>query len=480
MNSKKPNILFAIADDASHFGIYGHSFVKTPNIDSVAKKGIIFQNAFTSNPKCAPSRASILTGRFTWELEEACNHYCVFPNKFPLFPDILEENGYFVGFTGKGWSPGDYERNGYKRNPAGNEFNCKKLVPPKESKISDCDYAENFKDFLEEKPDDSPFYFWYGCHEPHRHYSFEEGIRGGKSLDELNEIPSYFPDTIEVRKDILDYAYEIEWFDKQLGNILHILETNGELENTLVIVTSDNGCPFPRVKGQMYEQDFHLPMVASFPNATSGGRTVTDIISFTDIAPTFLELAGITPIKSLTGKSFLDIIYSNASGRINQSRNVTYFGREKHDLGRENDLGYPVRCIRTDEFLYIHNFAPERYPAGNPETYYTNCDSSPTKEEILKRHNEGDDYYYNLSFGKRPTDELYRISEDPECMNNLAYDPSYSDIKEELRASLFKKLEETNDPRLTDPNFFEKFEYTGEDNHSWKALKEGRFSRQNF
>src|SRR5690554_5807780 len=116
---KRPNILFAIADDASHMSAYGHTFVHTPNFDRIAQEGVLFMNAFTTNPKCAPSRASILTGMHTWQLEEAGNHHGIFPSKFNVFPDILEASGYFVGYTGKGWGPGDWQLGGCKRNPAG-------------------------------------------------------------------------------------------------------------------------------------------------------------------------------------------------------------------------------------------------------------------------------------------------------------------------------------------------------------------------
>ena len=249
---KTPNILFALADDASHFGVYGHSFVSTPNIDRIASEGVIFENAFTSNPKCAPSRASILTGRFTWQNEEAYNHFCYFPDKFELLPDVLDDHGYFTGYTGKGWKPGDWKRAGLKRNPAGNEYNKYELTPPENTRIWSVDYAANFEDFLSQKPGDMPFYFWYGASEPHRPYSFGEGIRAGKAIRSIQEIPSYWPDCDEVRIDMVDYAYEIEWFDMHLGRMLSKLDEIGELDNTLIIVTSDNGCAFPRVKGQMY------------------------------------------------------------------------------------------------------------------------------------------------------------------------------------------------------------------------------------
>ncbi len=479
--TKRPNILFAIADDASHFGAYGHSFVKTPVCDYLAENGLLFQNAFTSNPKCAPSRASILTGKFTWELEEACNHFSLFPAKFPVFPQVMEDNGYHVGFTGKGWGPGDFLTGGFKRNPAGVEYNKYHLTPPEGSCISDCDYESNFKDFLSEKPADAPFYFWYGCREPHRKYSYGEGLRGGKSLDEIKSVPTYWPDDERVRVDMLDYAYEIEWFDKNLGKLIDVLKEAGELDNTLIVVTSDNGCPFPRVKGQMYEQDFHLPMIAYWKNNIAPGRVTDDLVSFTDLAPTFLEAVGLDAPSSMTGKSFLNVLRAPQSGQIDPSREVTYFGREKHDLGRENDYGYPVRCIRDYQYLYIRNFAPERWPAGNPETGFTNCDSSPTKTLVLELDKQGEHKYFDWAFGKRPGEELYNIVADPECLNNLASDEHFADVKAKLWGRLSAFLHETNDPRiLGNGDIFESYPYVGKAPHSWKNYINGTFKRQEF
>ncbi len=479
--NKRPNILFALADDASHFGIYGHDFVKTPTIDSIAKEGVLFEHAFTSNPKCAPSRATILTGRYPWQLEEACNHFCYFPNQFPLLPDLMEEVGYHAGYTGKGWFPGDYTRSGLKRNPAGNEYNERTLTPPEGSKIRPRDYFANFKDFLAEKEQEQPFYFWFGCHEPHRKYIYGEGLSHGKSLDEITKVPPYWPDTIETRTDMLDYAFEIEWFDTQLGKMVRYLDEIGELDNTIVLVTSDNGCPFPRVKGQMYEQDFHLPMVAMYRNsAAASGRRLTDIINFVDIAPTFLTAAEAPVPEEMTGKSFLYAITENVQGVVDKSRDHTVFGREKHDVGRENDVGYPVRCIRNMEYLYIKNLEFTRWPAGNPETGYTNCDSSPVKDQILAMHAQGDDYYYQLAFGKRPEHELYHIKEDPECLHNLA--ESHPAIKNQMEAQLINILLETADPHLTiSPDYFDKMELVSDtDLYSWKSYLNGTFEPQYF
>lgn len=478
----RPNILLAIADDASHMEAYGCDFVSTPNFNQIAEEGILFENAFTSNPKCAPSRASLLTGRHTWQLEDACNHFGIFPAKFDVYPDILEEAGYFIGYTGKGWAPGDWEKGGFSHNPAGHEYNNIKLTPPENTYISDKDYAANFEEFLSERPDNKPFCFWYGGHEPHRPY--QEGKEGQRAANTINEVdvPSYLPQEEIVKSDLLDYASEIEWFDIHLGKIIQKLKEIGEFDNTLIVVTSDNGMPFPRVKGQMYEQDFNLPMALCWKNKTEGKRTVEDLVNFIDLAPTFLEAAGIDVPEEMAGKSMINIINSSGSGQIDKTRNRVFLGRERHDLGRRNDYGYPVRCVRTEKYLYVHNFKPKRWPAGNPETGFTNCDSSPTKTLILKQHESGKDFYFNLAFGKRPREELYNIKDDPECMNNLAYKDEYKNLKEKLWLELKQKLEETEDPRIFGNGdvFDKKYEYQGNPPHSWKAYEEGWWEPQSF
>ncbi|MEK3885147.1 sulfatase [Paenibacillus sp. PL2-23] len=475
----RPNILFVIADDASHMGAYGHDFVSTPAFDRVAKEGVLFQNAFTTNPKCAPSRASILAGMHTWQMEEACNHFGKFPSKFACYPDLLEEQGYHIGYTGKGWSPGDWKSGGRKRNPAGPAYNEKKLVPPTTG-ISTIDYVANFHDFLDDRAGTEPFCFWFGCLEPHRHYEQGSGLRAGKRLEDI-KLPAYYPDDDTIRSDWLDYALEVEWFDTQLGRMLDLLEERGELDRTLIVVTSDNGMPFPRVKGQMYEQDFRLPMAICWREKVPGNRRVQDLVSFMDLAPTFLEAGGVTPPSQMSGNSLMSLLISDKEGQVDPSRVRAFMGKERHDLGTEGDVAYPVRCIRTPDYLYVRNFKPELWPAGNPETGYPNVDSSPTKTLLLKQHEEGDDEYYLLSFGKRPAEELFDIVADPECMVNLADVEAYQSLKESLWEELRDKLEQTGDPRIMGQgDIFDGYEYVGDQSHSWKAYKEGWFEKQRF
>jgi arylsulfatase A-like enzyme len=462
--SKRPNILVVIADDwgHNHSGAYGCSWVKTPAFDRIAGEGVRFTNCFTSNPKCSPSRATILTGRNSWQLKEAVNHQSIFPNEFPVYPKLLEEAGYFVGLTGKGWGPGDYKSTGWEHNPAGREFQSATLKPPLNG-ISNRDYAGNFEQFLDARKKDQPFCFWLGTHEPHRVYEPGSGVRAGRNPKDV-KLPSYYPDNAIIRSDMLDYALEVEWVDHHLGRAIHAIERRGELDNTLIVVTSDHGMPFHRVKGQIYEDGFHIPLAVRWGKNIPRGRVVEDFINARDFAPTFLEIAGLQPGRTMTGRSFTNILKSEKSGMIDPSRSVMLIGKERHDLGRPYDQGYPVRAIRTADYLYVRNYEPDRWPVGNPETGYRNCDDGPTKQLLLSSFDE----HYRMSFGKRAAEELYAMKSDPECMKNVAADLQYARVKRELREKMEHMLREEGDPRMTGNSaFFDAIDYHGSRKHAY-------------
>jgi arylsulfatase A-like enzyme len=464
--ARRPNILLVISDDWSygHAGAYGCRWIKTPAFDRIAREGALFSNSFTNNPKCSPCRASLLTGRNTWQLEEAMCHNGLFPAKWPVYPDLLEKAGYLVGHTGKGWGPGDFQGGGFKRNPAGPAYQRYKNKPPYEG-IGNTDYARNFAAFLEERKPGQPFCFWVGGHEPHRVYEEGAGRRAGKKVGDV-PLPAYYPDSNLIRSDMLDYALEVEWFDGHLGRIIEQLEKAGELDDTLILVTSDHGMPFPRVKGQIYEAGFHLPLAIRWGRRIKPGRVVDDFINVRDIAPTFLEVAGLDVPASVTGRSFRDVLEAEKSGQIDPTRNRMVVGKERHDLGRPNDWGYPVRAIRTPEFLYVRNYEPDRWPVGNPETNYPNCDNSPTKTLLTSTFDE----YYRLCFGKRPPEELYRITDDPDCVKNLASESDLQSVKRQLREELEAMLRKDEDPRvLGHGDIFEKYKYLGGRGHSYDA-----------
>ena len=448
---KQTNILFCIADDAGHMSAYGTPWLNTPAFDRVAGEGILFNNAYTCNAKSAPSRAAIITGRNSWQLKEACNHWPNFPVEFKSYPEALAENGYYVGCTGKGWGPGvANDAHGRKREITGKGWNKRKLEPPT-ANISKIDYAANFEDFMKDRPKDRPFCFWYGALEPHRSYEYGSSVRAGKRTEQIDAVPEYWPDNELVRTDMLDYALEIEHFDKHLGRILQTLEEEGELENTIIVVTSDQGMPFPRCKGQEYNNSNHVPMAVMWKNGIKKpGRTVDDYISLIDIAPTLLEAVGVeqdkTGMKPITGRSFIDILKNKKTGT---DRGFVMIGKERHDVGRPDDQGYPIRGMIRGDYLYLKNFETERWPAGNPETGYMNVDGSPTKTEVLKaKHNKETAYYWQLSFGKRKAEELYNIRKDPDCMVNLAEMPEYETLKRKLEKEMTLRLVEQEDPRM--------------------------------
>lgn len=460
-----PNILFAIADDwGVHAGAYGTKWVSTPAFDRVAREGLLFRRAYTPNAKCAPSRACLLTGRNSWQLKEAANHICYFPAEFRGWGEALAAHGWTVGHTTKGWGPGvalDAEKK--PRQMTGKAWNKRKAEPPT-SEIGNCDYAANFTDFLDAAAPGKPWCFWYGAIEPHRGYEFGSGIaKGGRKPADIDRVPGYWPDNDTVRTDMLDYAYEVEHFDRHLGRMLAELERRGQLENTLVIVTSDHAMPFPRVKGNTYEFANHVPFAVRWPGGIrEPGRTVEEYISFVDVAPTLLEVAGITREQSGMAPfagSTLTGIFRNE--KPDPARDHVLIGKERTDVGRPDDAGYPTRGIVRDGWLYLRHFAPDRWPAGNPETGYMDCDAGATKTFILQQHRQhADDPFWALCFGPRAAEELYHLKDDPDCLKNLAGMPEHAATQSSLSALMDSRLTAEGDPRLTgDGSIFDRYEH---------------------
>ena len=461
---QQANILICIADDAGHMG-KKYPWVNTPAFDRVAEEGIRFSNAYTPNAKCAPSRACLLTARNSWQLKEAANHFNNFPAEFKTFPEALKEHGYLTGFTGKGWAPGNPGKvNGKMRELSGKKWNLKTLIPPTNN-ISKIDYASNFIDFFNNKPKDKPFCFWYGSEEPHRRYEYGSSLKAGKKLSDINEVPAFFPDNEIVRTDMLDYALEIEHFDSHVTKILDFLDSKGELDNTLVIVTSDHGMPFPRAKSDEYEASNHIPLAMMWgKNIKDPGKVIDEYVSLIDIAPTLFEAIGLKWEESKMSETPGTSLISFLKEENKKFRDYVLIGKERHDVGRPNDYGYPIRGIVRDGWMYLRNYRPSLWPAANPECGYSTVDGSPTKTEILKaRHNPDTKYLWDLSFGKRPAEELFLLTDDPYCVNNLALDERYSTIKEELLANMEEELKKQEDPRMFgNGDIFHSYFYTWE------------------
>ena len=449
---RRPNILFAFADDQSwlHTSFNGDPNTQTPNFDRIASEGVCFTHCFSACPSCTPSRSAVVAGQDIWRLGEAGVLYGSIPRDVPLFPLLLSDGGYHVGYTGKGWVPGDPFALGLQRYPIGKEYNdaTNRFVA---NGLNDQDYAENFRQFLNDRPEDAPFFFWFGCKEPHRVYEDGIGKRLGKATNKV-KLPKFFPDDEVVRSDILDYCVEIEYFDRQLGQMIQQLEENGELDNTIVVVTSDNGMPFPRCKTTLYDWGVRMPMAIRW-NRIRPNRKIEDFVSLTDLAPTFLDAAGVDIPEQMTGRSLVAMLTSSKQGRIEPARDYVVTALERHTWCRPDGATYPSRAIRNYDFLYIRNFEPDRWPTGGPtfvssnKTFHGDVDACPTKTFMVD-HKDRFRHEYELCFGKRPMEELYDVRSDPSQVNNLAQDPKFAAVKQQLWRQLRERLESSGDPRI--------------------------------
>ncbi|BDD07812.1 heparan N-sulfatase [Fulvitalea axinellae] len=488
---KRPNILFAISDDQTfrHTGYAGCDYVKTPAFDRVASEGIYFSNCYAGSPGCAPSRSSIVTGRYPWQNEQSGQHASSWMKKYVPFVDLLEENGYATGRTGKGVGPFRYARTEadslWRMGDAGGKsfssINYKKGADERTAKgIRNLNYSENFKYFVENIKGDKPFFFWFGASEPHRSYEKGSWKRLGKKLGDVKQVPGFLPDTDEIRGDLLDYAVEIEWFDKHLQRMLDYLESIGELDNTIVMVTSDNGMPFPRAKANCFEYGVHVPFAVRYPKGFPGKRVVDNPVSFIDIAPTILELTGTSPegMMPISGRSMLNVLRSDKQGDVDGGRKYAVAGRERHSSSRYLNRGYPQRVIRSKEFIYIWNMKPERWPAGAPRRFdpkdstklypnyglgadgkymragaFTDIDDCPSKTFIIENHDNPElSKYFGLAHDKRPEFELYNVVNDPYCLNNLAGSEELKSTEASLKEKLFEELKSSDDPRIVGPD----------------------------
>ncbi len=483
---KRPNILFAISDDQSfiHTSFEGCNFVNTPAFDRVAREGIYFKNGYAGSPGCAPSRSVLVTGRHHWQNEQSGQHASSWLKKYIPFVDELNANGYAVGRTAKGVGPFQYARDENdslwrKEDAAGPAYDLVKYDQSNDerfsSKILNANYAENFKYFIENVKGDKPFFFWYGGKEPHLKYEQGSWLNRGKKLEDV-VVPSFLPDNDIIRGDLLDYAVEIEWFDLHLQRMLKYLEKIGELDNTIVIVTSDNGMPFPRAKANAYDYGIHVPLAIRYPPEIKGGQISNTLVSFADLAPTILDATETSPKYMLpfSGESLWELFKSNST---EISRSI-FSGRERHSSSRYQNMGYPQRAVRKGDYLFIWNILSDRWPAGAPQSFdlktnkskmvfdqnevgdyvganiFSDIGPTPTKKYLIQNHNNDEvKKYLLLAAEKRPEFEMYNVVNDMECMINLAGNPDYDDVEQNLKKILFEELFISNDYRVQKEGF---------------------------
>ena len=437
---RRPNIVFCMADDWSwpHASILGDPAVKTPHFDRIATEGVLFESAFVSTPSCTPSRLSILTGQHHWRLQEGDSLGGSLREEYPVYTELLEKAGYRVGRFGKGVWPSKHTFRG--RDSFGKRY-------------------RSFNAFLSDRKKGEPFCYWHGGQDPHRPYELGVGKRSGIDLAQIR-VPGCLPDNETVRSDLADYFWGVQRFDREVGEIVAQLKSIGELENTMVIVSGDNGMPFPRCKATLYDQGTRVPLAIRWGARSQGNRKIADLISLCDIAPTLLEAVGLKPPKEMTGASLLPLLTSNKAGKVDPNRSFVLSGVERHVYS------YPRRALRTSDFLYVRNFKPQEWPTGEknggraeydfattswptePGAFSFAIDPSPTKQFLRLHLGEPDvEKFAQLSFGRRPKEELYDLASDPEQLRNVADEPKYVKTLARLRRQLNDELIRTKDPR---------------------------------
>jgi uncharacterized sulfatase len=493
--AERPNVVVVFADDWGHFAsAYGrlrpgmiNDVVQTPNFDRLAQSGVLFTNAFVNAPSCTPCRSSLLSGQYFWRTGRgAILQGAVWDEKIPSFPLLLEQSGYRLGSNGKVWSPGTPANApiGARRtavNSAGGRFNdfseqLAKSSDPDSTKAQLLEEVrQNFRGFLKAGSTEQPFLYWWGPTNTHRTW-----VQGsGKKFWNINpddlrgKLPGHLPDVAEVREDVADYLGEVQALDAGLGALLQVLNDTGLSGNTLVVVSGDHGMPgVPGGKCNLYDLGTHVSLAVACPGRIPGGRVVEDFVSLPDLAPTILEAGGVGVPEVMTGRSLWSLLQQTAGGQVDETRRSVLIGRERHVARARLDLlPYPQRAIRTADYLYIRNFAPERWPMGvapgfgqpdgplpsmellGSSTYaaFADMDASPTKAWVIKNGLTDARWrpFLDRAFALRPGEELYDLKSDPEQLQNVAAEPRFAAVLKELSDRLLTALRESGDPRVT-------------------------------
>jgi uncharacterized sulfatase len=505
-----PNILFCFADD---WGYYASCFadpevpgvndcLHTPAMDRLAEEGVSFNHAYVTVPSCTPSRAAVATGCYFWRAGESAMmgargdwEGVDDPRKeLPGFGTLLQDRGYHLGRTYKTlnslWFPGKvYQDNGREFCDYSQTVEAAPSLEEGHEMLKQ-EVLANFQDFLQDREEGQPFCYVWGPHNPHRPWNNGSGknIWGIEPDCLKGKMPGHLPDVPVLREDFADYLGEVQAFDRGVEYLVEELKRLGEYENTIIVLSGDNGIPgFPKGKANLYDFGVRAPLIIRWGDIKYTGRKLDDFVNLIDLAPTFLEAAGVEVPETMDGKSLLPLLMSKKEGLINKERDHAIVGIERHGY-REGNLPYPVRAIHTKDFIYIHNFKPDRSPIGfddrnfKPEHLPARIDGSQFSIESQMTYEYLEDYanqrrcivlsgmdngpakawfvtnrntpeyakYYEMGFGLRPQEELYDLRKDPDQLNNVAEDNEYAEVKAKLSKQLMQVLENTNDPRLTD------------------------------
>lgn len=428
------NVVLIVADDLGlDLGCYGHTTVKSPHLDALAKQGTRFTQAFCTTSSCSASRSVILTG-----LQNHANgqygHQHGEHNFHTLasvrgLPNLLEDAGYRTARIGK-----------FHVQPE-SSYAFGRVI---EAKVPGGDrngvqMAELCRDFLAE-PSERPFFLYFCPTDPHRAARGFANDRAYPGVEDVTydpaqvSIPAFLPDQPEVRRELVGYLQAVSRFDQGVGRLLKVIDETGHADDTLVIFVSDNGAPFPGAKTSLYEPGMRLPLLVREPGATHAGGTCDALVTWADLVPTILDFARARgPAYPLHGRSFLGVLGQEHP----EGWDEAFASHTFHEI----TMYYPMRAVRTRKFKLIWNIA---YPLSVP--FASDLWGSDTWQGVLER---GDTTYGKRSldaFLHHPAYELYDLESDPDELRNLAADPAHRATLEAMQARLERFQKSTRDP----------------------------------
>ena len=436
ISKERPNIVFIVSDDhsARHYGYLDPDNFDTPNLTRLATEGTVFTRAYVSVPQCAPSRASLMTGRSALDIRST-RFSAPLARGLETFPEVLRENGYFTGVIGRSHHLDGSLSQGENADAMFEEFDLRAtsdrfdVVHVGKPGTTQQEWIDvELKNFLDAKPDEAPFLIQYNFVDPHRPWNASEFEPNPADV----VLPVDMPDRQSVREDFAKYVGEIEHMDSQIGDIIDLLEENNALENTLIVFMGDNGASLLRGKGTLLENGINVPLIAWMPDKVPAGQLIDGLISGEDIAPTFIDIAGVDKVEAMTGVSFADVLKGEST---ETNRDFVYATRGTHGVGLPTTtvLFDINRAIVSSDVKLIYNVLWQL--PYNP----ADADGSPMWLDLKQANESGelDPLSEDLLFSEpRPMFELYDLAKDPFEMKNQIGNPEYAEVKENLRARL--------------------------------------------
>ncbi len=444
----RPNVVVFIADDVSwdDLGCYGNKGARTPHIDRLAGRGLLFRNAYLTASSCSPSRASIMTGRYPHNTGEASELHRPWSAHLPTFPELLREGGYYTAQAGK------FHMAQAKEGDAPTRLSrAFDRVEPNTRVPGNSGGHGRWVDVVKERPRGKPFFFWFAATDAHRAWDADDewdaDAYGPRHRPEDVVVPPELVDSADTRRDLASYHNEVTRFDHFVGRTVAELMSQGVLDNTLLLVMADNGRPFPRAKTRLHDTGMKTPFVVHWPEGIrqgSGERLA--LVSAIDIAPTVLELAGVRAAETMQGISLVPVLQADIQVRRFAFSEHNWHDYEAHGRSVRDQTGH----------LYIRNARPGKAWLGPADAV-----SSPAHRELKNRRDAGSltPEQADLFLEPRPAEELYFTPDDPRQVANRVGDRESAGKLGELRGIMDRWQEETGD---TVPSEFTKDFYDRE------------------